>query len=181
MDETKRGEGPPVSLTHRLNVCAIASSPRSPRAATLPCHLPPTSTAAVSLATCSALSTATLIPAFASRRNQVLPLAPCFHPAQFFQLALPLRCCARAMSGTAALATGAAAHTSPRRRVVGHQATPRESGCSRSSLHAAQSACPSSSLPPFTSRAATPRAPGLAAQRAPPLPQARVGSDVSTK
>jgi hypothetical protein len=38
--KSKRGEGPPVSLTHRLNARAIASSPCSPRVATPPCHLP---------------------------------------------------------------------------------------------------------------------------------------------
>jgi hypothetical protein len=48
----KRGEGPPVSLTHRLNARAIASSPRSPRVTTPPRHLPPTPTCSTP---CSAL------------------------------------------------------------------------------------------------------------------------------
>jgi hypothetical protein len=37
--KSKRGEGPPVSLTHHLNARAITSSPRSPRVARPPCHL----------------------------------------------------------------------------------------------------------------------------------------------
>jgi hypothetical protein len=108
------GEGPPVSLTHRLNARTVASSQCSPHAATLSRHLPLTSTAysptdaTVSLATCSTLSIATLIPAIASRRNQVSPFAPRSHPAPLFCLAPPLRCCSRAMSRIAAPATGAA-------------------------------------------------------------------------
>jgi hypothetical protein len=37
--KSKRGDGPPVSLTYRLNARAIASSPRSPRAAMPPRHV----------------------------------------------------------------------------------------------------------------------------------------------
>jgi hypothetical protein len=53
-------------------------------------------------------SSPTLIPAFASWRNQVSPLAPRSHSAQLFRLALSLRCCSRAMSRTATPATRAA-------------------------------------------------------------------------
>jgi hypothetical protein len=95
-----------------------------------------------SLATCSTLSTATLISAFASRRNQVSPLAPRSHPALLFCLAPPLCCCSRAMSRTAAPATGAAAHAAPAsppraepwHQATGHQAIPARSRRSRADI-----------------------------------------------
>jgi hypothetical protein len=58
---------------------------------------------------CRTPSSPTLIPAFASRRNQVSPLAPHSHPALLFRLESSLRCCSCAMSRTAVPATGAAA------------------------------------------------------------------------
>jgi hypothetical protein len=59
--------------------------------------------------------------------------------------------------------------------------SPLRSLCHRSTLQAAPSMRPTSSLPLLMSRAAAPRAPGPATQRVPPLPQAWAVSDVSTK
>jgi hypothetical protein len=59
--------------------------------------------------------------------------------------------------------------------------SPLRSLCHRSTLQAAPSMRPTSSLPLLMSRAAAPRAPDPATQRVPPLPQAWAVSDVSTK
>jgi hypothetical protein len=168
---------------------AIASSPCSLCVSTLPRHLPPTSTATVSLATCLALSTATLIPAFASRRNQVSALAPLLP----FRSALP-PCATSPLLLTRDVEDRRASHRSSRPHVSGLTSP---GGAPASSCRAPSNApkradavallfqpCqarPCSSLPPLMSHAAAPRAPGPAAHRAPPLPQARAGSDALTK
>jgi hypothetical protein len=88
------------------------------------------------------LGQSVFIHSFALRRNQVSPLAPSSHPALLFCLVPPLCCCSRAMSRTAAPATGAAAHAAPAsppraepwHRATGHQAVPARSHRSRANI-----------------------------------------------